>query len=43
MTLYCGIALANLIAVVALILLCFLAGLVARHALAGNLVKRIPA
>ena len=36
-----GIALANLIAIVAVILLCFLAGLVARHALAGKLVKNL--
>jgi uncharacterized membrane protein len=36
-----GIALANLIAIVAVILLCFLAGLVARHALAGKLVKTL--
>jgi uncharacterized membrane protein len=36
-----GIALANMIAIVAVILLCFLAGLVARHALAGKLVKTL--
>ena len=36
-----GIALANLIAIVAVILLCFIAGLVARHALAGKLVKKL--
>jgi uncharacterized membrane protein len=36
-----GVALANLIAVAAVILLCFLAGLVARHALAGKLVKNL--
>ncbi len=36
-----GVALANLIAIVAVILLCFLAGLVARHALAGKLVKSL--
>ena len=34
-----GIALANLIAVAALILVCFIAGLVARHALAGKFVQ----
>ena len=34
-----GVALANLIAIVAVILLCFVAGLVARHALAGKFVK----
>ena len=36
-----GVALANLIAIVAVILLCFLAGLVARHALAGKVVKNL--
>jgi uncharacterized membrane protein len=36
-----GIALANLIAIAAVILLCFLAGLVARHALAGKFVKSL--
>jgi len=34
-----GIALANLIAVLAVILVCFVAGLAARHALAGKFVK----
>ena len=34
-----GIALANLIAIAAVIVLCFLAGLVARQALAGKFVK----
>jgi uncharacterized membrane protein len=34
-----GVALANLIAIAAVILLCFLAGLIARHALAGKFVK----
>ena len=36
-----GIALANLIAVVAIILVCFLAGLVARNAMASGLVKTL--
>ena len=36
-----GIALANLIAIAAVIILCFLAGLVARHALAGKLVNTL--
>jgi len=36
-----GVALANLIAVAAVIILCFLAGLLARHALAGKLVKSL--
>jgi len=36
-----GIALANLIAIVAIILVCFLAGLVARNALASGLVKTL--
>jgi len=36
-----GIALANMIAIVAVIFLCFLAGLVARQALAGKLVKNL--
>ena len=36
-----GVALANLIAIVAVIVLCFLAGLVARHALAGKVVKNL--
>jgi len=36
-----GVALANVIAIVAVILLCFLAGLVARHALAGKFVKNL--
>jgi len=36
-----GVALANLIAVVAIILVCFLAGLVARNALASGLVKTL--
>jgi uncharacterized membrane protein len=36
-----GVALANLIAIAAVIIVCFLAGLVARHALAGKLVKTL--
>ncbi len=36
-----GIALANLIAIVAIILVCFLAGLVARNAMASGLVKTL--
>jgi len=36
-----GVALANVIAIVTVILLCFLAGLVARHALAGKFVKNL--
>jgi len=36
-----GVALANLIAIVAVIVLCFLAGLVARQALAGKVVKNL--
>jgi uncharacterized membrane protein len=36
-----GIALANLIAVLAIILLCFFAGLIARNALATGLVKKL--
>ena len=36
-----GIALANLIAIVAIILVCFLAGLVARNAMATGLVKTL--
>jgi len=36
-----GVALANIIAVVALLLICFVAGLVARHALAGNLMRQL--
>ncbi len=36
-----GVALANVIAVLAIIVLCFLAGLLARHALAGAFVKTI--
>lgn len=38
-----GIALANLIAIAAVVLLCFVAGMVARHALAGALVKKLEA
>ncbi|KAA9131936.1 DUF502 domain-containing protein [Marinihelvus fidelis] len=36
-----GIALANLIALVVVILLCFVAGLVARHTIAGRLMKKL--
>ena len=36
-----GIALANLIAVVAIILVCFLAGLIARNAMATGVVKKL--
>jgi uncharacterized membrane protein len=36
-----GVALANIIAVAAVIAICFLAGLVARHALAGAFVKNL--
>jgi uncharacterized membrane protein len=36
-----GVALANLIALLFLVLTCFLAGLVARHALASELVRRV--
>jgi uncharacterized membrane protein len=36
-----GVALANLIAVLAIVLLCFLAGLFARNALASGLVKNL--
>jgi uncharacterized membrane protein len=36
-----GIALANLIAIAAVIILCFLASLIARHALAGKMVKTL--
>jgi uncharacterized membrane protein len=36
-----GIALANLIAIASIVLICFLAGLVARHALAGEAVKQL--
>ena len=36
-----GVALANIIAVLALVLLCFLAGLLARHALASAFVERL--
>jgi uncharacterized membrane protein len=38
-----GVALANLLAIVAVIFVCFLAGLVARNAMAGGLVKRLEA
>jgi uncharacterized membrane protein len=38
-----GIALANLLALAAVVLVCFLAGLVARHALAGKFVKNLEA
>ncbi len=36
-----GVALADIIAIVALLLICFVAGLVARHALAGNLMRQL--
>jgi len=36
-----GVALANLIAVLAIIVACFLAGLVARNALASGLIKNL--
>jgi len=36
-----GVALANFIAIAAVIFVCFLAGLVARHALAGKFVKNL--
>jgi uncharacterized membrane protein len=36
-----GIALANLLAVLAVILLCFIAGLVARHSMAGGFIKML--
>jgi uncharacterized membrane protein len=36
-----GVALANLIAILAVILLCFVAGLIARHSMAGGLIKSL--
>ncbi len=36
-----GIALANLVALAAVVLLCFFAGLVARHTIAGPLIKKL--
>lgn len=36
-----GVALANIIAIVALLLICFVAGLIARHALAGTLMRQL--
>lgn len=36
-----GVALANLIVIVGLVLVCFIAGLVARHALAGAFIEKI--
>jgi uncharacterized membrane protein len=36
-----GVALANILALLLVILLCFLAGLVARHALAGKVVGQL--
>jgi uncharacterized membrane protein len=36
-----GIALANLIAILAVIFLCFVAGLIARHSMAGGLIKSL--
>jgi len=36
-----GVALADIIAIVALLLICFAAGMVARHALAGSLMQRL--
>jgi uncharacterized membrane protein len=36
-----GVALANLIAILAVILLCFVAGLIARHSMASGLIKSL--